>query len=223
MALWLLLLHILTWSSGKVLNLAEPARIPRDINRGDHWGSFWEWLMNIIWAVGELEGSFQDFEDLKSNVQHLRSRGDDITIQVDDRDVQVLTFEDRSDDVDQGKCSGDTCTRQRTGVTLPAGSKLVSANGHVTLAMQTDGNLVIYCEGKGVLWQTGTNGHSIGGLSFQGDGNLVLYDQSEKPIWYSGTHGTDANKLVILNNGNLVLYGMGVRHVYWQSNTTGEC
>ena len=100
------------------------------------------------------------------------------------------------------------CTRMSTGSLLPLGQHLVSAYKQVTLEMQTDGNLVIYCRGK-YIWQSGTGGIDIrDGLNFQWDGNLVLYRKDGKVAWSSGTSLKDGNHLILQDDGNLVLYGM---------------
>jgi hypothetical protein len=77
--------------------------------------------------------------------------------------------------------------------------------GPLQLAMQTDGNLVLYQDGN-ALWATSfLPANDVGGFSgpssglncaaclgaFQGDGNLVLYNNSS-PYWASGTVGASA-------------------------------
>ncbi len=56
------------------------------------------------------------------------------------------------------------------------------------LAMQTDGNLVLYGPNYSVVWMSGTSGHPGAYLSLQNDGNLVIYDGST-PVWSTGTGG----------------------------------
>jgi hypothetical protein len=68
--------------------------------------------------------------------------------------------------------------------------------GSLTLAMQGDGNLVLY-NGATALWDTGTSGQSCGTNQcvavFQADGNFVVYNGS-KALWSSGTYG-NSNEL----------------------------
>ena len=90
---------------------------------------------------------------------------------------------------------------------LNAGSSLVSANGSSTLAMQGDGNLVIYGAHGQPVWWTGTNGSGATHLAFQTDGNAVLYTAAGRPVWWTGTNGTAARSLVITNAGTLVVQG----------------
>ncbi len=52
------------------------------------------------------------------------------------------------------------CGEIHPGQGLTAGEQLDSCGGAYTLAMQTDGNLVLYHNGKGAIWATMTNGKS---------------------------------------------------------------
>jgi YD repeat-containing protein len=56
------------------------------------------------------------------------------------------------------------------------------------LAMQTDGNLVLYGPNYSVIWTSGTGGHPGARLVMQSDGNLVIFDGAT-PIWSTGTGG----------------------------------
>jgi len=96
---------------------------------------------------------------------------------------------------------------------------LRSPNGEFTLAMQTDGNLVIYGP-SGPIWASNTGG--TGGanyLAMQTDGNLVVYQSGGHPVWASNTGGT-GNYLAMQSDGNLVVYQPG-GHPLWASNTGG--
>jgi len=44
------------------------------------------------------------------------------------------------------------------------------------LAMQTDGNLVLYSSNWTPIWHTHTNGQNGSHLTLQNDGNLVIYN-----------------------------------------------
>jgi hypothetical protein len=59
----------------------------------------------------------------------------------------------------------------------------------VKLAMQEDGNLVIYAEGEKPLWAAHTHGNSGAFLAVQEDGNLVIYSRDLHPLWSSNTSG----------------------------------
>ena len=92
------------------------------------------------------------------------------------------------------------------GTELKAGSWLTSSNGRYRLAMQPDGNLVLYWEGH-PLWASNTAKHPGAVLAMQGDGNLVVY-QGSRPIWSSGTDrgGNAPYYLSLQDNGNATIY-----------------
>jgi lysophospholipase L1-like esterase len=64
------------------------------------------------------------------------------------------------------------------------------------LAMQTDGNLVIYKQGStcycgtDAYWASGTNGHSGAYLTIQNDGSVVIYDANGVALWTASTPGS---------------------------------
>jgi hypothetical protein len=80
-----------------------------------------------------------------------------------------------------------------------------SANGKVTLSMQTDGNLVIRSNGGPAVWASGTPNHPDAKLNFQSDGNLVIRDASGKAVWASNSNGKKGSTLVLQNDCNLVM------------------
>ena len=51
------------------------------------------------------------------------------------------------------------------------------------LAMQKDGNLVIYDLYRRPLWSSGTDGNPAAYLALQDDGKLVIYSQDNRPLW----------------------------------------
>ncbi len=56
------------------------------------------------------------------------------------------------------------------------------------VAMQGDGNLVIYTYGGHAIWASGTNGHPGANLVVQNDGNVVIYFPTTPAIWATGTN-----------------------------------
>ena len=56
------------------------------------------------------------------------------------------------------------------------------------LAIQSDGNLVLYGLRENPVWSTSTQGRGATQLVLQGDGNLVIYRGNEA-LWSSGTSG----------------------------------
>lgn len=91
-----------------------------------------------------------------------------------------------------------------TGETLAAGQQLT--DGPYVAALQTDGNFVVYDNGRAVF-ATNTGGTPNARLAIQADGNLVLYGPSG-PRWQLGTSG-GAGVLALQPDGNLVVYAGG--------------
>jgi hypothetical protein len=86
--------------------------------------------------------------------------------------------------------------------------------GGTVLAHQTDGNVVVYVNGRAV-WSTGTAGRATTTFVMQTDGNLVLYGPSGA-VWFSGTQGSnyqffrvDANCLNLATGAPAGVVGIG--------------
>ena len=118
---------------------------------------------------------------------------------------------------------------------LNPSESLISNNGQYLLALQLDGNLVLYRRSdQKALWATDTDGHLPEKLIMQTDGNLVLYGGEQGtpagnlitagpgnrivPLWFSGTHGKAGSWLVMQDDGNAVVYWPSTAPV-WASNT----
>jgi hypothetical protein len=116
----------------------------------------------------------------------------------------------------------------RSNQVLASGGCLRSANGQYALAMQTDGNLVLYyMVTSDALWATGTVGNPGAYLRLQSvDGNLVESNQAgTAALWSTGIPAPRAN-LTLQNDGNLVLtannevIGTGaVPYAAWSTST----
>ena len=94
---------------------------------------------------------------------------------------------------------------------------LRSPDGRTTLALGTDGNLVL-ARNYATLWST----HTTTGTKLynQGDGNLVLYDANGTALWDSGTWSQGRpGRLIVQNDGNLVLYDATSGADTWSSGT----
>lgn len=111
------------------------------------------------------------------------------------------------------------CGSLAPGEGLGFGQTLTSCDGRFRLAMQGDGNLVLYMGGT-ALWHTFTNGRGGDSLQMQGDGNLVLYTASGYPLWSSGTAGRNGAFLALQDDGNLVVYQGGA--AIWHTHTSGH-
>ena len=98
---------------------------------------------------------------------------------------------------------------------------ITSADGVYVLAMQNDGNLVLYSE-RSALWASGTDGNPGAFLTLQNDGNLVVYKSDRAtPLWATGSNATDTSRFIVQDDGNLVVYkNSGASH--WASNTTAR-
>ncbi len=101
---------------------------------------------------------------------------------------------------------------------LFAGDALTSNDGRFSLNYQGDGHLVLYQNGVGPLWSSGTAGTSPGRAVMQADGNFVIYDGGDSPIWHTGTPGNPGAYLRVQNDGNVVLYSGG-GSLLWQTGT----
>ncbi|UEP29414.1 MULTISPECIES: protease pro-enzyme activation domain-containing protein [unclassified Burkholderia] len=98
------------------------------------------------------------------------------------------------------------------GTTLRPSQIVYSASGSHRLAMQDDGNLVLYNTANGAaVWNSGTYGNAGAYAVFQTDGNFVIYSVSGKPLWFSSTNGTTfGQRLSVQDDGNMVIYRVSV-------------
>ena len=112
-----------------------------------------------------------------------------------------------------------TCGTLQQGMELTAGQSLWSCDGHYQLAMQTDGNFVLY-EGGTPLWSSNTAG--TGSTNFaimQDDANLVVYTSASVAVWSSGTGGRGCGYyLAVQTDGNVVIYTTGGTAI-WDTGT----
>jgi len=110
---------------------------------------------------------------------------------------------------------GDT---MKTGDVLRAGESMYSRNGIYKLAMQGDGNLVLYVAWKGyAIWSTKTGKMPFVLVHLESTGNLSLFPKLGQH-WMSKTEGNPGSRLVLQDDGNLVLYNASNAPV-WATNT----
>lgn len=88
---------------------------------------------------------------------------------------------------------------------LDPGQYIASQDLRHQLVLQSDGNLVLYSEGR-AIWATYTVGHPNSRLVMQSDGNLVLYAQGGQPVWASMRAGRGPSFLTLQDDKNLVTY-----------------
>ena len=104
------------------------------------------------------------------------------------------------------------------GRALTVDQYLTSSNDEFELAMQNDGNLVLYNRYGRALWASKTEGNPGAYLVNQAsDGNLVIYSVSGEPLWASSTEGNPGDSLRLENSGNLVIASSGGQ-VVWQTS-----
>lgn len=103
------------------------------------------------------------------------------------------------------------CGYLRPGQELHRGATLATCNGKYTLVHGTDGNVVLWRDGR-VAWQTGTSGAVTSVLTVAPDGNVVLFAPLPDggpigpEVWSSGTRGQDGASLHITEQyGSLLL------------------
>ncbi|QMU76943.1 hypothetical protein GXW83_15705 [Streptacidiphilus sp. PB12-B1b] len=109
------------------------------------------------------------------------------------------------------------------GTTLPQVTNLCS--GSYELAMQNDGNLVIYGPTGAALWYSGTANPGTTDAIGQTDGNFVVYSGG-RALWNAGTGGHPGAYTCFQTDGNLVVYAPNSSGTYtcqgsalWDSNT----
>ncbi|MVN86229.1 hypothetical protein GO986_05570 [Deinococcus sp. HMF7620] len=101
------------------------------------------------------------------------------------------------------------------------GDSVLSNNGQYRLAMQADGNLVLYsASGSPRIIPTGTYGKPVHRLIMQSDGNLVIYGTGNQALWATNTSGRAGAWLAIEDGGALVLWHGS--QVAWRSGPGGS-
>ena len=119
--------------------------------------------------------------------------------------------------------SAITAQNLQEGDYLFQGQALVSSLCYFRLAMQGDGNLVVY-GGPGDSNPIGDSdtdhpppGYVAAFAKLQGDGNFVVGSLGGNPLWSTHTQGSPSTRLQMQNDGNLVLYSGS--HSVWSTHT----
>jgi hypothetical protein len=105
---------------------------------------------------------------------------------------------------------------------MVSGDNLLTKNGYYSLAMQSDGNLVIYNISNGgskPMWSTGAAG-PYSYVAMQNDGNLALYHSNNTWSWTSKTGGRPVDsrfRLVLQETGELDIYDPS-NTIIWYAN-----
>lgn len=101
---------------------------------------------------------------------------------------------------------------------LAVGESRTSENGQYRLAMQPDGNLVLYrTPDDAPLWAAKTDGRGGTSAVMQEDGNLVI-DGDAGAVWASDTGGHPGATLAVQDDGNVVIYEAGT--ALWATETS---
>ncbi|MGH8081733.1 MAG: S8 family serine peptidase [Lysobacter sp.] len=112
------------------------------------------------------------------------------------------------------------CGRLLPGEGLNNETSLFSCDGRFQLAMQGDGNLVLYAS-SGAWWSSVTGGIGPSSAILQGDGNFVVYTGGFTATWSSATSGQSVSQLLVQDDGNVVIYSTsGV--ALWNTGTGGH-
>ncbi|MEK7059512.1 MAG: hypothetical protein AAB971_02020 [Patescibacteria group bacterium] len=119
-----------------------------------------------------------------------------------------------------GSANNSNSSVLNSGESINKGANLLSPDSQTVLALQNDGNLVLYSNFKSV-WNTGALGSTVNRLIMQGDGNLVLYNQSNVALWSSQTSGNAGARLVLQTDGNMVVYSSS-NVALWATYTTSN-
>ncbi|WGL61082.1 hypothetical protein QEJ31_05670 [Pigmentibacter sp. JX0631] len=107
---------------------------------------------------------------------------------------------------------------------IQRGDQLTSSNGCFRLAMQHDGNLVIYKNiNNQAIWSSRTDNTATYIAFMQRDGNFVTYTYNGTPTWNSQTQNHEGAWVVMQGDGNLVVYAWNSLRSLWASNTVTNC
>jgi hypothetical protein len=107
--------------------------------------------------------------------------------------------------------------RLSPGQRLAGGESLTSPNGRYRVAMQADGNLVMYDVDR-PIWASNTAGSGATHIEMRDDGDVVIYHEGDKPTWSSRTRGHQGAVLALQDNRDLVVYGADGKKL-WSSRT----
>jgi surface antigen len=84
---------------------------------------------------------------------------------------------------------------------------ILSSDARWVLALQGDGNLVLYGPGYVARWASNTAGKPVAFLLVQDDGNVVIYGTgSQGALWATGTVGVQGPAFKVQEDGNVVVY-----------------
>jgi hypothetical protein len=133
----------------------------------------------------------------------------------------------------RSNCVGQNATFNKVGnngesssfpFTLNLCDSLVSPDGSHTLAVQSDGNVVLYNNNKKTApWSLNQIGAPMNAtyLTLQSDNNICTGNGNGNNTWCTMTIGKGGNKIVMQNDGNFVQYADGGRPT-WATGLAAE-
>ena len=137
----------------------------------------------------------------------------------DDGDLAVY----QSNTIEWSAGSAPGAGRLNSGACLTKGQTLRSPNGHYTLSLRQDGNLVLTDSSGKAVWMTGLVVPEAERLVMQRDGNLVLVGASGAAIWASHTHndtsGVKHGKTLSVRDDGTLNVSARSRGSAWSSGT----
>lgn len=106
----------------------------------------------------------------------------------------------------------------RPGQRLRAGDRLVAPDRHTKLTMQDDGNLVLR-NGRGIIWQSNTDGKARGGYAIIGKrGRVYVMDRRGRTTWQTRTKYLRGEATLTITNSGQLTARVGTT-VAWRTNT----
>jgi hypothetical protein len=107
------------------------------------------------------------------------------------------------------------------------GDVLSSPNGCFSLALQEDGNLVMYYTGTSEsAWSSRTAGRAVKYGAMRKDGIFVLRGYNNEVVWrapVSNELAVPGTNFVLQNDGNIVMYIPGASRSVWSSGSRTPC
>jgi hypothetical protein len=184
------------YDSGTWLNAARPAQMTEASVAPGDTGTF-----DFVMKAPSTTGTYQEYLNLVAeNIAWLNDLGTSVIINV----------------VSPAAPNNANSNILSSGAVLHPQDLLLSPDGQSTLALQDDGNLVLYSNFK-AAWNSVTFGKTPDRLVMGTDGNLVIYFK-DGSTWSTGTQGHPGAYLKLQTDGNLVLYDTG-NNALWNTVT----
>ena len=144
---------------------------------------------------------------------------------------QVCSRPEGCDRISQVVCTTVASARNLnvlgSGDRFEKGDVLSSPNGCFSLALQEDGNLVLYYTGTSdSAWSSRTAGRAVKFGGMNPDGIFILRGYNGEIIWRAPRNNNSAvpgSNFVLQNDGNIVIYPPGSKKSAWSSGSRTPC